>query len=211
LLRRSVPDPPFFENDKPFIENGYESFASTAPTDWILRLDCDEVPSPALIEAACRFVDSGSDAVMGFERHQLLWRNGKFRTAETDRFQPKRQMQYRLFNRQSVSFVRDIHTPGIRVDRSVFAPSDAPLYHMSWIFLSLEDRKRKASRYDAHGQPSSNRENQLFPIEQVEWKDLSAPFLEDCYKQWLDQSRALPWAARLKTRLRDLVPAFLKS
>ena len=43
------------------------------------------------------------------------------------------------------------------------APADADIYHLSWVFLSWEDRINKATRYDEHGQPDRNRENQLFP------------------------------------------------
>lgn len=179
-------EPLIFTNDKPFIESGYESFAAASPTDWILRLDCDEVPSRELIDACSTFVQQSQGGVAGFERHQILWQNNRFLTAApTERFAPAKQRQWRLFNRKHVTFNRHIHTPGIHLENPTEMPSAATIYHLSWVFLTWEDRLEKAARYDNHGQPSHNRENQLFPLEDVEWQELDAPFLRDTYAEWV--------------------------
>ena len=174
----------FFDNDKPFIENGYESFVAQSPTDWVLRLDCDEVPNLDLL-AYCRdFVEQQREGVAGFERHQLLWKGDRFLTATTDRFSPPHQRQWRLFNRRTVQFNQQIHTAGIHLPTLAFAPPQAEIYHLSWVFLTWQNRLAKAARYDDHGQPAVNRANQLFPLEEVSWQELDRPFLRDCYAEW---------------------------
>ncbi|WP_158810269.1 hypothetical protein [Beijerinckia sp. L45] len=179
-----------FDNDKPFIENGYEKFAAASPTDWILRLDCDEIPSIALLEACTNLVSVDAQGIGGFERHQVLWRNNRLLSARADRFTPTNQRQWRLFNRKRVQYNTAIHTPGIHVDVPIFFPPEACAYHLAWEFLSWDDRVRKAARYDDHGQPAANRQNQLFPIEAAEMSVLDAPLLHDAYLAWRPASAA---------------------
>jgi hypothetical protein len=186
-LRRLGREAYHFDNDQPFIENGYESFCAASPTDWILRIDCDEVPSRELIEACREFVAHDEAGVAGFERHQVLWRDKRLWTATAERFNCVHQRQWRLFNRAAVRFCRTIHTPGIEVRAPVAMAPTAALFHLSWVFLTWEERLAKAARYDRHGQQDHNRTNQLFPLEEAKWKELDAPFLLDALEQWGDQ------------------------
>ena len=183
-LRRLGREPVYFLNERPYIENGYENFAALSPTDWILRLDCDEVPSRELIRASIEFVERNGAGIAGFDRHQVLFRDGRLLTATTDRFRPSAQRQWRLFNRQQVRFNRQIHSPGLHLDHAVEQQPDAVIYHLSWVFLSLEERVKKAARYDANGQSPVNRLNQLFPIESTDFADLHAPFLQEIFSTW---------------------------
>lgn len=183
-LQRLNQEVAYFVNEKPYIEAGYESFAMASPTDWILRLDCDEVPSRELIDWCTNFIECGGNGVAGFERHQVVWQNGRLYSARTERFLPKVQMQWRLFNRTSVSFDTRIHTPGIKLENITPMPSEACVYHLSWQFLSFGDRLRKSDRYDRYGQPAANRANQLLPIEDADLAFLHAPLLQDAYLDW---------------------------
>jgi hypothetical protein len=174
----------FFTNDKPFIENGYEQFAAASPTDWILRLDCDEVPSLELIEFCRIYIERGSTGVVGFDRHQVIWRNNELLTATTERFLPAQARQWRLFNRHQVSFDRRIHTPGIYIDEHTSAPPQAAMYHLSWIFLNWNERLEKATRYNL-GQATEINRSWLVPLSEIEWTKLDAPLLRDTFSRWL--------------------------
>jgi hypothetical protein len=175
-----------FDNDRPFIESGYASFAAASPTDWILRLDCDELPTPELIAAGRDFVAGDPHETAGFERCQLTWRDDRFYACTSTRFAPANQVQWRLFNRRRATFTPQIHTAGIALDAPVTLRGAARIYHLSWIFLSWEDRLRKAARYDSHGQADANRLNQLFPLAEAHWEELDAPELTGAYRDWLD-------------------------
>jgi hypothetical protein len=174
----------FFFNDKPFIENGYEQFSAASPTDWILRLDCDEVPSQELIEYCRKYIETGNTGVVGFDRHQVIWRNNRLFTATTERFLPSQGRQWRLFNRHRVSFDRRIHTPGIHIDEHMSAPPQAAMYHLSWIFLDWNARLEKAARYNL-GQATEINRSWLIPINEIEWTNLNAPLLRDSFSRWL--------------------------
>jgi hypothetical protein len=174
----------FFFNDKPFIENGYEQFAAASPTDWILRLDCDEVPSLELIEFCRGYIESGNTGVVGFDRHQVIWRDNRLMTATTERFLPAQARQWRLFNRHQVSFDRRIHTPGIYIDEHMSAPPQAAMYHLSWIFLDWNERLEKAARYNV-GQATEINGSWLVPLSEIEWTILDVPLLRDAFCRWL--------------------------
>lgn len=175
-----------FQNSKPFIENGYEAFAAASPTDWIFRIDCDEVPTTEAISFA-RELDVADDCVVAFWRHQVVWRTNSFLRPQHDRFAPDYQKQYRLFNRRTANFDSTIHTPGIRIDRAIVAPPQAALYHLSWIFLSEEQRSEKVARYDANGQRLSNRENQLFPLDYLRWESVQRNQVDVRFEEWLEE------------------------
>ena len=178
----------YFPNDKPFIENGYEAFAAAAPTDWIFRIDCDELPTPEALTFA-RTSEIPPDTVVSFERHQVIWDEGRFISPVHESFNPLDQRQFRLFNRALASFDRNIHTPGIHIGTSVHAPSGATLFHLSWIFLSWEDRIAKADRYDAHGQPAYNRANQLFSLDHKVWNEAPPSVVQDVYFDWIRREK----------------------
>jgi hypothetical protein len=173
-----------FRNDKPYIENGYENFSAASPTDWVLRIDCDEVPTPELIDFARNFA-RGGQGVASFERLQVIWRQGGFHRSNAARFAPQVQRQYRLFNRRNVEFDTAIHTPGIRIDAPAHAPSQACLYHMSWIYLSWDERLEKANRYDAYGQPPANRENQLMSLDDQDFIHVKPTIIDAVYARWI--------------------------
>lgn len=185
----------YFENDKPFIENGYESFAEASPTDWILRVDCDELPTPEMLTFA-RSAHLADGHVVAFERHQVLWDGNQFIAPAHDRFLSVNQRQFRMFNRKHASFNQSIHTPGIHVVDTVNAPSEAALFHLSWIYLSWEERLAKADRYDSFGQPEHNRANQLFPLDYHKWMPVAPSVVSTVYATWV--------AKRLTTTLAEV-------
>jgi hypothetical protein len=184
VLRALGHEVKFFSNDKPFLENGYEQFVAASPTDWILRLDCDEVPSRELIEFCRDYVDSGNTDIAGFDRHQVIWRGNSLLTATTERFLPSQARQWRLFNRHYVSFDRRIHTPGIVLHDHISAPPHAAMYHLSWFFLDWNERLEKAVRYNL-GQATAINGSWLVPPGEIEWGVLDAPVLRDAFRRWL--------------------------
>jgi hypothetical protein len=176
-----------FTNDKPYLENGYETFTELSPTDWILRVDCDEMPSKRLIQYCESIVKSDVDRIASFERHQLIWDGENFKSSSAEPFRPGCQLQYRLFNRRRVTFEKHIHTHGITIRDALFAPADAMLMHMSWIFLTWEERKEKSERYDAFGQEAPNRSNQLFDFGKSEFNDFKYPVLKRVFLESLNK------------------------
>lgn len=67
---------PIYSNSGQCIEAGYEQLVTQAPTDWIFRVDCDEIPTLealAFCRDSIRRVRSGIGL---FDRRQLRWHEG---------------------------------------------------------------------------------------------------------------------------------------
>lgn len=61
-------DVTIFQNSGNCIEAGYEALAALSTTDWILRIDCDEIPNLAALRHCGDFVNNPSDIYCGFDR-----------------------------------------------------------------------------------------------------------------------------------------------
>ena len=149
--------PLVYENPGNCIEAGYDKLAALAPTDWILRVDCDEVPNTEMLRHCERFVAKPSDAYCGYDRDDLLWRSGHF---ERLKYKPLFvDSQYRLFNRTKVKFISRIHTPGFYMPKWKVpflpgwnAPRAARLYHLQRVFITAKQRGEKLTRYNSQSQ-----------------------------------------------------------
>ena len=154
LLNRTVA---IYENPGNCIEASYQNLASLSPTDWLLRIDCDEVPNHAILQYCANFVTYPTDAYCGFDRDDLIWREGH---VEKIKYAPLFvDTQFRLFNRSRVKFLSRIHAPGFHVPKWKLpflpgwnAPRAARLYHLQRIFITPEQREEKLARYNAAGQ-----------------------------------------------------------
>ena len=154
LLGRDVA---IYDNVGTCIEASYQNLAALAQTDWVLRIDCDEAPNRAMIEHCAKFVAHPTDIYCGFDRDDLIWREGHF---EKIKYAPLFvDTQFRLFNRSGVKFLSRIHAPGFHVPKWKLpflpgwnAPRAARLYHLQRIFITPEQREEKLARYNAAGQ-----------------------------------------------------------
>lgn len=176
----------FFNNTEPYIENGYEDFCKKSPTDWIFRLDCDEIPSIKALKYLNERSNVNEKIVYGFPRHQLKWKNNFFLTANNTRFLPENQRQWRFFNRKYVEFDQTIHTPGFKTNEHFTpAPIHASLYHLPWLFLTKNDLVKKAAKYDQNGQRLANRESIMFDHSKLTFEKLNDPLLSSLYQEFL--------------------------
>lgn len=174
-----------YENPGVCIEANYENLAALASTDWILRVDCDEVPNQALLAHASRFVEKPTDHYCAYDRDDLIWRDQKF---ERLKYAPLFfDSQFRLFNRREVKFISRIHTPGFRVPKWKLpllpiwhGPPAARLYHLQREFTTPTQRAEKAERYSSAGQNARTRNWILRPDESFTWSS----FHDDCFSEF---------------------------
>jgi len=156
------------------IEAHYSDLAALSPMDWVLRIDCDEVPNLALLKHAERFVSKPTDAYCGFDRDDLIWRNGQFERLKYAPFFV--DTQFRLFDRRKVKFISRIHTPGFHVPKWKLpflpkwnAPRHARLYHLQRTFITTEQRAEKLLRYNGAGQEAKFNDWLARPDESFKW------------------------------------------
>ena len=153
---------PVFENPENCIEANFRRFAALSPTDWILRIDCDEVPSLAALSFANQFATNSNWKIAGFPRIECVPSGATLAADVTPGFQHFTKFpQYRLFNRKRVWFRSGIHTPGYYLPRiqKAEAPPQACLYHLEYVFTSEQERDEKQKRYEAAGQSGSQNDD----------------------------------------------------
>jgi hypothetical protein len=140
------------DNPHGYLEPMIEAISRLARTPWVLRLDDDELPTRMLVE---------------WVEHRLLWRPFASDVYAFRRIWCRRNArggleapgdppysdsgddrQYRLYRPDRVSYHGRLHSPGIDFDRHEFAPRDAAILHLDWVYSTYERRKRKLEFYN---------------------------------------------------------------
>ncbi len=173
-----------YDNPGNCIEASYDRLAALSPTDWILRVDCDEVPNVEMLAHCARFVSHPKDAYCGYDRDDLIWRGERF---EQLKYAPLFvDTQFRLFNRAKVQFVSRIHTPGFHVPKWKVpfvpiwnAPRSARLYHLQRLFITQAQRAEKLARYNGEGQDQKFNDWLARPNDTFTW----CPFRDENFAQ----------------------------
>jgi len=106
--------------------------------DWVLRLDDDEVPSPALLAA---LGDRDESLTHAWVPRRWLWEDGYL---ADDPWTP--DWQLRLVRRDAARFPGRVHIP-VQAD-GPHAYLDAPLYHLDLVENDYAERAAKARRYE---------------------------------------------------------------
>jgi hypothetical protein len=138
-------------SEAPRVEDLIEKFKALVNTPWILRIDDDECPSRELVEwimaSGCDF-DQES---VSFPRRWLRFSSAnKLEFAASASWDQKGEdRQFRLYCKDTVNYINDIHTPGFLMSGFVQAPSNAVIYHFDWIIRSKSERLAKVAKYDA--------------------------------------------------------------
>jgi len=134
-----------------------EEISKKAGTDWVLRLDDDEIPSRAMLDFVFKIIAFDDIDVVGFRRYQCaVAKSGVVLFSQEHDSETHRQ--WRLYRPQRMDFVKRIHSPGFRRNRqrSIKAPDDAFMIHLDWAVHSYEERLVKINRYEQHTPGSSN-------------------------------------------------------
>lgn len=181
--------PAIYENPGNCIEAGYEKLSALSPTDWILRIDCDEVPNSEMLRHCAKFVGRPSDSYCGFDRDDLLWRDTHFERLKYKPFFV--DSQFRLFNRSKVRFLPRIHTPGFHIPKWKVpflprwnAPAAARLYHLQRSFITAQQRAEKLSRYNNAGQKQIFNEWLARPDDSFKWRPFNDSAFTKIYAEW---------------------------
>ena len=172
-----------YDNPGFVAEANFERFAALSPTDWVLRIDCDEALTSALVKHADQHVKRGGNSIKGYDRRQMRWHEDGFQAVK---HLIHRDIQYRLFNRRKVRFLHKIHTPGYKVPllQMFPAPGLARIYHLQFLFEAPEQRQKKGALYKSLGQAEKFNEWFNTPVDKFRWESLEDPVLTDAYRAW---------------------------
>ena len=156
-----------FQNDGQILEYGYKSFVQKARHNWILRIDSDELINTAALE----FIEKtklNANQVIGFNRYQVVEKDGKFFYLKNKEFELKNHVQYRFFNRNFGNFgERFIHSPGfdLSLREIIKAPEECAIYHLDFVFRDYQSRKNKSEKYNELGQITEHQNYQVLSKE----------------------------------------------
>ena len=146
-----------FSNPGFTIEAGYADFVKQSSNNWILRIDSDEIINRSAISFLEKF-QLQSDHVIGFQRHQVIYKSGEFKIITEDTFNSEKHIQWRFFNRSFGTFgTNSIHNPGFELNerKLIYAPPECAIYHLDFVVRDLAQRVKKMNGYNLLGQPSS--------------------------------------------------------
>ena len=113
--------------------------------DWILSIDADEVPSPALVDALPELLDDREVMQFGFPRRWLFPQPGTFLTELP--WWPDFQVRL-VRNGPLVRHSGRLHDPVRQVRPSRYV--DLPLYHLALLTADEPARRDRSRRYEAH-------------------------------------------------------------
>lgn len=135
------------ENSHEWVESIIERISRSVATEWVLRVDDDELPSRAILEMCKLGMPETSYSIVSLPRMNCgLTRSGQF--AHNRR---ARDRQFRLYRVNDVQYVTAIHTPGFIVRRSLQLAHPHFLLHFDWAVRNYEERRAKVDQYNRIG------------------------------------------------------------
>jgi hypothetical protein len=120
-------------------------------SEWILRVDDDEIPSAALVhwlKQSLRVIDR---RVVAIPRRALMFHGEDLFFTDKIPNLGRQDYQFRLFRREGIKFTSQIHTAGIEFAEGdiAYAPDECCLYHFDWIVRDHRERASKLKTYES--------------------------------------------------------------
>lgn len=126
-----------------YIESGYKQLVDLSPTPWVLRIDPDEIPSQAMLDFADTVVEAGgTNSIGNFPRFECFVRDGALYTPNDRRWEANYFRQFRLFNKDTISFDTSANSGGINIRNCIMVggiDQSARLWHTSRVFRTPEE------------------------------------------------------------------------
>jgi hypothetical protein len=153
LLRQKGVDYVKAHADVPRVEALVKSVPPLVRSDWVIRLDDDELPAGWLCAWAALQARRTDAIVVGFERRWVRLRlDGRLDYSNHPLIvspQGVLDAQWRMFRPDVVQFRSDIHTPGFYIPKgSIIAPRRAYIAHFNWLVRSAQERRQQIDDYD---------------------------------------------------------------
>ena len=173
---------PIYNNPGLFLEAGFDQYVAQAPTDWILRIECDEAPMPEALSFCREFIRQKRRGIGLFDRSELRWQADHFQEIIWPDYTGA---QWRFFNRSRVKFDHAIHTGGLKVPTlgRFKAPIAAQILHLDMVFNSQQEIEEKHAGYERAGHVKSATD---LVRENFSWRATKHKGFEEIYRRWLN-------------------------
>lgn len=130
--------------------------AEQSETDWILRLDDDELPNQSLLDWVGEIGIKSKNQCWYISRRELFSKNNKiFYSRSLGKYPLAEHPSVlhpvaRLYNRKRVKFIEEIHTTGLQdLYLYNFAPEENFIIHFNCLVHSLKDRLKKLEFFES--------------------------------------------------------------
>lgn len=137
------------------VEGMLEIAADIVQSPWIARFDDDELPSKDLVSWLKYGLPNVEVDALWLSRRELFWYQQRLVYSRLEDYYYHSDdlsflcPQLRVYRKDRVQYVTDIHTPGISTPRVGFAPDIAYFAHLDWLLRSPDERRKKLERYEA--------------------------------------------------------------
>jgi len=133
------------------VESLFADIVAKINTDWILRLDDDELPTPSMLNFVNKTAELSVNVVYGFPLANFQF-NSQTNEIQYSQFLPftpigGKNLKYRLFKREDFSPDDRLHTAGLVPKDPQSAPPDAFIFHFDWVLRSRPQRLEKLRSY----------------------------------------------------------------
>ena len=134
-------------NSKDYAEHSVDQLFSQASCPWILRMDDDELFSPELVGFLGGVNNYCDYTMIGI--HRKWCRVNHSGRLQWTAFPPIGfDWQFRLAQKDRITYVSRVHTPGIKIENVAFAPLDSFIVHLDYLYSPFEERLKKVENYD---------------------------------------------------------------
>jgi glycosyltransferase involved in cell wall biosynthesis len=162
--------------DVPRVEALVRSIPLFVQSDWVVRLDDDELPAGWLCAWAAMQARRAKVTVFGFERRWIRLRldGGLDYSNHPLIVSPQGVLdtQWRMFRPNAMQFRSDIHTPGFFVPKGrLIAPRKAFIAHFNWLVRSVGERRQQIVDYDRQQPDAGTRFGAIKAWEDVDERD----------------------------------------
>jgi hypothetical protein len=163
-------------SEAPRVEALVQSIPVLVQSDWVIRLDDDELPTEWLCKWANMLAYRAGMAVFGFQRRWIRLRpDGQLDYSNHPLIMSPEGVldtQWRMFRPDAIRFRSDIHTPGFYVPKgSPIAPHKAFIAHFSWLVRSAQECRRQVDDYDGQQPLAGTRFHPIKVWEDVDERD----------------------------------------
>lgn len=183
--------------DDPRVEALIADIVTQVGTEWILRLDDDELPTPAMLEFVDQAVEGPTGFAWGFPRAHLRYeatcgqlQYSQFPLDDSDR-------QFRLFALAGFEPDQQLHSSGFVAKERRAARPDAFLLHFDWVLRSFAERLQKLQAYERQDRARARALSHIKLYESVpESWHMFMPLPDDRYRNMAERLNRLQDPAR---------------
>ena len=140
------------DGDHPRVGSLLNDIVTQIDTEWILRLEDAELPSPAMLDFVDHAVTLSSPFAWGFPRARFRYspKSGELEYSQFLSFNPvgERGRRWRLFRREDFRPDDHLHSAGLSPKEQQSAPPDAFIFDFNWVLHSLAARMEKMLSYE---------------------------------------------------------------